>query len=254
MEETRQLLVIFSLKSLKNRFMKVYSMYDDFVNKGPKRQSKDPLEVLGCSRGYDKQEILTYISRHEKFTPSLIKQIKGLPDVVLRNLGNPLARKIVKMMKEIGKESYRAIQFTRTSINDRGVLYGVVLLRHKVLDKVLIYFHQRWPQCVICLYNEHTQTTGIMNEKGKIKEVKMPLEEVVQKISSKRPEVPYFEDIQFSGKEIFETLYQTQSIAERENKRYFKQMIPDKCYELPGLRSGIEKRFNEKNKKMDDFF
>ncbi|TFF91994.1 MAG: hypothetical protein EU543_05940 [Promethearchaeota archaeon] len=65
--------------------------------------------------------------------------------------------------------------------------------------------------------------------------------------------MPYFEDIQFTGKEIFETLYETQNITERNNKRYFKQMIPDKCFELPGLKNGIEKRFNDQNKKLDDF-
>jgi hypothetical protein len=29
-------------------------------------------------------------------------------------------------------------------------------------------------------------------------------------------------------------------------------MIPDKCYELPGMRRGVEKSF--RNKKINDFF
>jgi len=222
------------------------------MNKAGK--SKDPLEVLGCAKGYSKEYLIQELPRHSKFTPILIKQVKNLPEVMLRNSGTPLAKKIVRMMREISGEAYRAIQFTRTEINDRGVLYGIVLLKHQVMDKVLNYFNERWPQCVICLYNEHDKKTGIINEKGSIREVELPLNIVVEKISNKRPVMPYFEDIQFSGEEIFETLYNTQNIQERNNPRYFKSMIPDSCYKLPGLRKGVEKRFSPQNKKLDDFF
>jgi len=219
-----------------------------------KGKPKDPLEVIGCSRGYSKEELINNLSRHANFTPNLIKQVKDLPEVMLRNSGTPTAKKIVRMMRDISGEAYRAIQFTRTEINDRGVLYGVVLLKHQVIDKVLNYFHDRWPQCVICLYNEHTFITSIINEKGLIHEVKSPLKKVVDLISSERPSMPYFEDIQFSGEEIFETLYNTQNIKERNNPRYFKSMIPEYCYKLPGLKKGVERRFTPQNKKLDEFF
>ena len=217
------------------------------------KNNGDPLKVLGRGKGYSRDELIKNIRRHENFTPDLINHIKKLPDVVLRNLGTQMAKKLIKMVREIFRESYRAKQFTRTNINDRGILYGVVLLRHRVMDLVLNYFHERWPKCIICLYNEHTQKTGIMDQRGKIREVKMPLQDVVDKINKHRPVMPYFEDIQFTGKEIFETLYETQNITERNNKRYYKQMIPDKCFELPGLKNGIEKRFDDRNKKLDDF-
>lgn len=218
-----------------------------------KRDGGDPLKVIGRCKGYSRDELIKNITRHENFTPDLIKHIKSLPDVVLRNLGTPIAKKLITMVRQVFRESYRAKQFTRTNVNNRGVLYGVVLLKHKVMDLVLHYFHQRWPKCIICLYNEHTQKTGIMDEKGNMREVDLPLKRVVEEISQKRPIIPYFEDIQFSGREIFETLYKTQNITERKNPRYFKQMIPEKCFDLPGLRNGIEKRFDDTNKKLDDF-
>jgi hypothetical protein len=165
-----------------------------------------------------------------------------------------MAKKIIRMMREVNTEAYRAIQFTRTEINKHGVLYGIVLLKHHVMDNVLKYFHERWPQCIICLYNGHTQRTGIINEKGKIREVKLPLKEVVEKVSKGRSIIPYFEDIQFSGEEIFESLYNSQNIVERENPRYFKSMIPDKCFDLPGMKNGVEKRYTSQKKKIDDFF
>lgn len=214
---------------------------------------QDPLKVIGRAKGYSRDELIMNLPRHAKFTPNLIEQIKKLPEVYLRNSGSPMAKKLIRMMREVSLETYRAIQFTRTEINNRGILFGIVLLKHRVLDLVLKYFHKRWPQCVICLYNEHTRRTGTINEKGAIREVNLALKEVVEKISKNRSIIPYFEDIQFSGEEIFETLYNSQNIIERENPRYFKSMIPDYCYKLPGMRNGVEKRFSSRNKKLSEF-
>lgn len=212
---------------------------------------KDPLEVVGCAKGHSHEELIHKLPRHCNFTSALIQKIKEIPEVILRNSGTQLAKKVNRMMREVSTEAYRAKQFTRTEINNKGVLFGVVLLKHKVLDLVLKYFHERWPQCIICLYNEHTHKTGVINEKGIIHEIDLSLKKVVEKFSENRPVIPYFEDIQFSGEQIFETLYNSQNILERENKRYFKSMIPDKCFELPGMRDGVEKRF--RNKKINDY-
>ncbi|MHA1376315.1 MAG: DUF4130 domain-containing protein, partial [Promethearchaeota archaeon] len=209
-------------------------------------RNRDPLTVVGCAKGYTKEDLLLNLPRHCKFSPVLIKQIKSIPEVIFRNSGTPIARKINRMMREVSTEAYRAIQFTRTEMNNRGVLFGVVMLKHRVVDRVLEYFHERWPKCIICLYNEHSQKTYTINEKGVIREISSPLKEVVDTISNKRPIINYFDDIQFSGEEIFETLYKSQFIAERENIPYFKKMIPDQCFELPGIRSGVEKRFRKK--------
>ena len=107
---------------------------------------RDPLTVLGCSKGFSRNELISNLKRHCNYTPSLIKEINKIPDVVLRNLGTPTAKKLVKMNREINIEAYRAIQFTRTEINNRGVLYGIVLLKHHVIDRILNYFHERWPR------------------------------------------------------------------------------------------------------------
>jgi len=218
---------------------------------GKLMEKKDPLEVIGCAKGHSYEELINNLPRHCKFSPILIQQIKCIPEVVLRNSGNPIAKKINRMMREISTEAYRAKQFTRTEINNRGVLFGVVLLKHRVMDLVLNYFHERWPECIICLYNEHTGKTGVINEKGKIQEINSSLKNVIEKVGKNRPIIPYFNDIQFSGGEIFETLYKSQFISERENQPYFKRMIPNKCFELPAMRGGVEKRF--RNKKINDY-
>ncbi|MHA1916498.1 MAG: DUF4130 domain-containing protein [Promethearchaeota archaeon] len=213
---------------------------------------QDPLEVVGCARGYSHQELIKNLPRHCKSTHSLIQQIKKIPEAVLRNSGTLMAKKINKMMREVNTEAYRAIQFTRTEINNRGVLFGVVLLKHKVIDKILMFFHERFPQSIICLYNEHTHNTTTIYENGKIAVFESSLNEVVKSISENRPIDPYFEDIQFTGEEIFETLYASQFIESRENQKFYKKMIPKHCYELPGMKGGVEKRF--RNRKINDYF
>ncbi|MFW9970515.1 MAG: DUF4130 domain-containing protein, partial [Candidatus Odinarchaeota archaeon] len=182
---------------------------------------KDPMEVIGRAKGYSHEELINDLPRHNMFSPALISQLKRVPEVVLRNSGTSFAKKINRMMREIGTEAYRAKQFTRTEINDRGVLYGVVLLKHKVMDRVLNYFHERWPKCIICLYNEYDKKTSLINEQGKIEETESSLREIVDLVSKNRPIIPYFEDIQFSGIKIFENLYKSQFILERENKPFF---------------------------------
>jgi len=214
---------------------------------------EDSLKVVGRAKGYSRKELNANLPRHSKFHLGLLKQVMTIPEVSLRNSGTFMAKKIIRMMREVNTEAYRAIQFTRTEINKYGVLFGIVSLKHHVMDNVLKYFHERWPQCIICLHNEHNQRTGIINEKGNIREVKLPLKETVEKVSNGRPIIPYFEDIQFSGEEIFESLYNSQNIVERENARYFKSMIPDKCFDLPGMRNGVEKRYKSQNKKINEF-
>ena len=215
-------------------------------------KKKDPLEVIGCSKGYSHEELKKNLHRHSQYSPDIERQIMRIPEVILRNSGTQMAKKINRMMREVSTEAYRAIQFTRTEINSRGVLFGVVSLKHNVIEQVLIYFHERWPQCVICLHNEQTRGTWIINEKGAIRNFDQPLNKVVEKVSKNREIVPYFEDIQFSGEEIFETLYKSQFITERENIPYFKKMIPELCYKLPGMKNGVEKHF--RNKKLNEFF
>lgn len=215
-------------------------------------KKRDPLVVVGRAKGYTKDDLLTNLPRHNNFSPLLIKQINSIPEVIFRNSGTPLAKKINRMMREVSTEAYRAKQFTRTEVNNRGVLFGVVMLKHRVVDRVLEYFHERWPKCIICLYNEHSQKTCTINEKGEIREFHSPLNEIVNKLSDDRPIIRYFDDIQFSGEEIFETLYNSQFISERENIPYFKKMIPDQCFNLPGMRDGVEKRFRKKT--LDKFF
>ncbi|MHA1320866.1 MAG: hypothetical protein ACTSQ1_13815, partial [Promethearchaeota archaeon] len=89
-------------------------------------KKKDPLEVIGCSKGYTYEELKKNLHRHSGYSPEIERQIIRIPEVILRNSGTQIAKKINRMMREVSTEAYRAIQFTRTEINNQGVLFGVV--------------------------------------------------------------------------------------------------------------------------------
>jgi len=116
---------------------------------------------------------------------------------------------------------------------------------------LLKYFHDRFPNCFICLYNIIKNETITINEQGRFKKFQAPLDEIVKKISMNRPITPYFEDISMDNEEIFEEFYSSQFIASRENRKYFKKMIPKYAMEMPGMKGGIENRF--RNNQLDKY-
>ena len=90
-----------------------------------------------------------------------------------------------------------------------------------------------------------------MNEQGKFQKFQGSLEEIVQKISRNRSITQYFEDISMDNEEIFEEFYSSQFIASRENRKYFKKMIPKYAMEMPGMKGGVEHRF--RNNQLDKY-
>jgi len=201
--------------------------------------------------GFSKKEMLINLPRHSQCNQNLLLKVENTSESILRNHGSQFARKINKMLHEIFRELERNRQFTRTNLNNRGVLYGKITLSHQSDDELLKYFHDRFPNCFICLFNIIKNETITINEQGKFKKFQASLDEIVKKISMNRPITPYFEDISMDNEEIFEEFYSSQFIASRENRKYFKKMIPKYAMEMPGMKGGIENRF--RNNQLDKY-
>ena len=201
--------------------------------------------------GFSKKEMLINLSRHSQCNPNLLLKVENTPESILRNHGSQFARKINKMLHEIFRELERNRQFTRTNLNNRGVLYGKISLSHQNENELLKYFHDRFPNCFICLFNTIKRETITMNEQGKFQKFKVSLDEIVQKIGKNRPITPYFEDISMKNEEIFQEFYSSQFIASRENRKYFKKMIPNHVMKMPGMKGGVENRF--RNNQLDKY-
>jgi probable DNA metabolism protein len=203
-------------------------------------------------KGYKKEEIFHLIHRHAQYSNNLATRIKAIPESILKNIASPEARKIDRMIREIFRELERVKQFTRTKLNNHGILYGKILITHKIEDLVLEYFHKRFPDFWICLYNEKKRQTLVQKKKGEFSYWDLSLEESVKKLSLERPIKPYFDDIQIENEDLFNTFYASQYISSRKNPRYYQQMIPKKLFNLPGLRGSIEGSLE--NTKLDQYF
>ena len=201
--------------------------------------------------GFTKDEILINLPRHSKCNPNLLFEVENTSESILRNYGSQFARKINRMLSEIFCELERNRQFTRTNLNNRGVLYGKITLSHQSEDELLKYFHDRFPNCFICLFNINNNETITMNEQGIIQKFQESLAYTVQKVSINRPITPYFEDISMNNEEIYQEFYSSQFIANRENRKYFKKMIPKYAMDMPGMKGGVENRF--RNNQLDKY-
>jgi len=201
--------------------------------------------------GFSKEEMLINLPRHSNCNPNLLLKVDKTSESILKNNGSQFARKINRMLHEIFRELERNRQFTRINLNNRGVLYGKIALSHKSEDELLKYFHNRFPKCFICLFNTIKNETISINEQGKFQKFQVSLAEAVQEISRNRPITPYFEDISIDNEEIFEEFYSSQFIASRENRKYFKKMIPQYAMEMPGMKGGVEHRF--RNNQLDKY-
>ncbi len=201
--------------------------------------------------GFSKEEMLINLPRHSQCSPNLLFKVQNTSESILKNNGSQFARKINQMLHEIFRELERNRQFTRTNLNNRGVLYGKITLSHQNENELLKFFHDRFPNCFICLYNTFKNETITMNEQGRFQKFQVSLDEIVKKISLNRPITPYFEDISMNNEEIFQEFYSSQFIASRENRKYFKKMIPKYAMEMPGMKGGVENRF--RNNLLDKY-
>ncbi len=201
--------------------------------------------------GFSKDEMLINLPRHSQYSRNLLLKVQNTSESILKNNGSQFARKINRMLHEIFRELERNRQFTRTILNNRGILHGKIALHHQNGEELLKYFHNRFPNCFICLFNIIKRETISMDEHGKFQVFQESLDEIVQKIGKNRPITSYFEDISMKNEDIFQEFYSSQFIASRENRKYFKKMIPKYAMKMPGMKGGVENRF--RNNQLDKY-
>ncbi len=200
---------------------------------------------------FRKAEMLQNIRRHADCTPTVIHHLEQIPDEILQNVASPEARRFNKMIKQVFREMERVRQFTRTKLNNHGILYATVEYSHTIEDLIIEYFHNRFPRCWICLYNRKSKMCLVWKGHGKGKYVPTDLDSMVKQLNQEHPIQPYFEDIQVETEDLFNSFYSSQYIASRKNPRYYRQMIPLSVRKLPGLQGKIETSLE--NKSLDVF-
>ncbi|MHA1522337.1 MAG: DUF4130 domain-containing protein [Promethearchaeota archaeon] len=215
-------------------------------------QKGNSLDCQSGPNGYSKDQLKVLIRRHSGSSPVLISKIMHHDSSLLQNSGSPFAKRVNSMIRAVFKEYDRQRQFTRTELTKKGILWGKVYFEHRIEDLVLEYFHGRFPQCIILLANEVKNECIFINEEGKMFRSPLSIRELTQILSKGRPQSSIYSDLQYSNEDLFDEFYSSQFIKARRNKRYFRQMIPLKALKLPGMRGGIEIRYQ--NKSLDTFF
>jgi hypothetical protein len=212
----------------------------------------------------NRAKLMELLPRHEKCTPQLIQDVIETSDVLLENRGSAVATKAYRMARQVGNEFHRARSFTRTQVNERGVLYGKMTVKHRIEDLVLKFFHSRFPEYIIILYNVITKQSHIITEKRKISVETLSLEESVAKWSKDRPIIAKIADLNQKTEQIeelsqaeanekqilFEEFYLSQYAPERKNKKYFDRMMPKYWRRTAGME--MENGFG--NTKLEQFF
>ncbi|WP_457557666.1 DUF4130 domain-containing protein [Candidatus Harpocratesius sp.] len=210
-------------------------------------------------QGYRKKEILNHLQRHVNYSSYLEKKIREIPESILQSSSSPFAKQINSMIREIFKEMDRQRQFTRTQLSPSGILFGTIQCKHHVEDLILEYFHIRFPDFIICLFNELKKRTWVILESAEILSFSEKLEVIVEKFSHSREEIAWNLDYFDEGEKLkipqaetlFNEFYSSQFIKKRENREYFQKMIPKKIKNHPGLRGKIETKFQ--NTSLDAF-
>jgi hypothetical protein len=216
---------------------------------------QDNSTLIGCSgpnrNGFSKAELLSILSRHAHCTQKILAEIEAHDEIYFQTKGSAKAVQAFNMAREVLKEIGRAIQFARTQINAHAILSCAISLEHAIEDRLMEFWHERFPECVICLYNIRSRCCFIMDEKGEIQKEGRSLDVIVEGLSQKRPEHPLFADLAQgdAAGDIFKTFYESQLIESRANRRYFQQMIPNEWLFRPGLE--VEHGF--RNTKLEQF-
>ena len=200
----------------------------------------------GCTsflRPYSRFQYLSTLKRHADFSQRTYHRFQSLSDVILKTSASPEAKKLLTMARAVGREAERMRQFTRTKLTERGVLFAPITLHHRVEDWILSYFHGRFPRYIIVLFETRHKISHVIDEYGSTYTHKLLLKETVELLSRNRPKIPSLQGIPNSPEDLYRNFYESQFVAERENRKYFKRMIPDSAMNLPGMKGGVEKRF-----------
>ena len=202
-------------------------------------------------RPFSRSKYLNTLKRHAEFSPRILHRFRSMSDVILKTSASPEAKKLLSMARAVGRETERMRQFTRTQLTEKGVLYANISLCHRVEDWVLSYFHGRFPRFIIVLFEVRHKISYVIAEQGVIRNFLLPLKEAVEFVSRTRDIIASLNEIQHSPEELFRHFYESQFVSERENRKYFKRMIPESAMKLPGMKGGVEKQF--RNHLLDKF-
>jgi probable DNA metabolism protein len=197
-----------------------------------------------------KKTILDLLSRNPTCSKEFQREVCKEDRERLENVGSELAKKALKIAREVQRDSYRIQQFTRLTHSSHGILFATISPQFHVEDLVIKWFWKRFPQFVIAL--ESTSKKGVfllgpefsdvIFANAKLKDVIRELEEILP-VNPLLKEIPEFSEV------LWENVYASQYIPSRKNLKLFLKWIPKKYHKWKGLTT--EANFG--NRRLDEF-
>ena len=176
-------------------------------------------------------ETIELAKRHIGFDENIADRVL---EIELNSKSTKDAKKLHNWARQVGCSIQRAEMFTRLSINENGILFARIDPEHYVEDIVVNFFANRFPMYVIvlesrrgCFVKKKNQQLAIVNDR---------MENVIYRLEKNLDTNDILCDLlDFDDKMIWKVFYNSASIMQRKNKRYFMRNIPKKYHELPGL-------------------
>ncbi|MFW9991125.1 MAG: DUF4130 domain-containing protein [Candidatus Odinarchaeota archaeon] len=98
-----------------------------------------------------KKNVLASLARHVDVTENFLLEINNIPAKILENVGNDLAKKAVKMAREVDDELHGHKAFLRLSVSSHGILHAKIDVKHDIEERIIEYYVDRFPTFTVLL-------------------------------------------------------------------------------------------------------
>ncbi|MFW9777787.1 MAG: DUF4130 domain-containing protein [Candidatus Heimdallarchaeota archaeon] len=171
-----------------------------------------------------RKKVLDSLSRHKDITEEFFNRVKSVPEVILENVGNEIAKEAVAMSREVDADLHSHKAFLRPSISKHGILYAKTKkMKHRNEEELLFFFKKRFPEFIIIL--ESQRGTFWTPTASRVLSTDQSLGEVLGDLESSLPEISILNDL---SEENYQTLWenfaQSQIIRGRKQSKRIKSL------------------------------
>ncbi|MHA2295104.1 MAG: DUF4130 domain-containing protein [Candidatus Hodarchaeales archaeon] len=211
----------------------------DYKISSPSRANGDDL-----FKKIEKKKVINSLSMHESVTDEILAKIKDIPAGILENLGNNLAKRAVKLAREVDSELHGQKAFLRLSISPHGILHAKITVKHEIEEEIIHYYTERFPMFTVLLESKRGVFAGRKDHPVFV--ARVSLEDALEELEEKYPKDPLLEDLSDGDyQELWESFARSQIIkGKRPSKRILNLSNKWKQHKVTVMSSPTSKLVN----------
>ena len=145
-------------------------------------------------RRIHKKKVIEALSRHKEVNNKFLEEVKALSKEILENIGNPLAKRAVRMSREVEADLHSHKAFLRLSLSPHGILFASSRkMIHKNETPFLHFLKKRFPLFIILF--ESNRGVFIIDHSNRVKIAKNDLKHVLKEYELKLSLNPLLQDL-----------------------------------------------------------